>query len=431
MFYSVIKKGNAATEGIVTLTVAGSLTAKTCRSRSPIHCCRRACRLFGVPSVTRIIAIGVSILCALTLFPGRSLAADSLTQHLTVKPAIEPGSNVFTNDQEWDGASSINVFSATDLAYKGNITTGTMAQMLLSPDGKTAYTVSVYMKRISYGEAEMVLQSFDVATLSLIKEIALPPKFAMITPYQHLLAQSADGRYIYVQNATPATSVTVVDVAAGKVAGEIPTPGCFGIYPSLQGRKFTVICGDGTFASYVLKEDGATADRTQSKQIFDVDKDPLFLPAQRASADLIFISYHGNVYRISDTGASVRLLETFSVTQGITGGWAPGGYELIAYNKRNDVLFIGMHPDAKDGSHKQGAQEIWAYGMAKRKLLYRSPVEEVLAMTVSDDAVPVLFAIKEKTVMRFEVDPDAKFVLKKTGEALNSGPYNLEVEWRP
>ena len=379
----------------------------------------------------RIIGIGVSVLCVLSVLPGWSLEAEFRPQHLTVKPTIEPGANVFTNDQEWGGASSINVFSAKDLTYKGNLSSGTMAQMLLSPDGKTAYTVSVYMKRIAYGEAEMVLQSFDVATLSPTKEIALPPKVAMLTPYQDMLAQSADGKYIYVQNATPATSVTVVDVVTGKVTGEIPTPGCFGIYPSLQGIKFSVICGDGTFASYSLKAGGASADRTQSEKIFDVDKDPLFMPTQRAGADLIFISYHGNVYRVSDSDAAVQLLETFSVTEGIKGGWAPGGYEPIAYNKRNGVLFIGMHPNAKDGSHKQGAAEIWAYSLGGRKLLHRSPVEGIVALTVSDDAVPVLFALKEKAVMRFEVDPETKFALKKTQERLNPGPYNLEVELRP
>lgn len=373
--------------------------------------------------------ISVSIFCMLLSFPSWPLAAD--LQHLTVKPTIDPGANVFSIDQEWGGASSINVFSAADLTYKGNLGSGTMAQMLVSADGKTAYTASVYMKRIAYGEAEMVLQSFDVPTLSPTKEITLPPKFAMLTPYEHMLAQSADGRYVYVQNATPATSVTVVDLKAGKVAGEIPTPGCFGIYPSLQANKFSVICGDGTFASYVLKADGATADRTQSKKIFDVDKDPIFTSTQRAGADLVYVSFHGNVYQVSDSGSAIQLLGTFSLTDRTTEGWAPGGFQPIAYNKRYGVLFVGMHPDAKDGSHKQGAKEIWAYNLEGKKLLQRSPVEDVLALTVSEEPVPVLFALKDKAVMRFEADPQAKFSLKKTNERRNFGTYNLEVVLRP
>jgi methylamine dehydrogenase heavy chain len=385
----------------------------------------------------KISATVFPVLCILSAFPCWTTAEEFQPQHLTVKAAIDPGANIFTNDQEWNGASSIDVFSAADLAYKGNMSSGSMAQMLVSPDGKTAYTVSVYLKRYAYGEPEMVLQAFDVATLSPLREIALPPKFAMGTAYTALLAQSADGRYIYVQNATPATSVTVVDVVAGTVTGEIPTPGCFGIYPSVAGTRFSVACGDGTFASYALEPDGKSADRAQSEKIFDVDSDPIFMHAQRIGPDLLFISYHGNVYRLSDSGAAVQLAEKYSVTDGVRGGWAPGGYEMIAYNKSNNVLFIGMHPNAKDGSHKQGAKEIWAYDLAARKTLSRSAVPGALALTVSDDKIPVLYAVADggskdaKTLIRFEASPTEKFALRKTAVALNPGEYNLEVALRP
>jgi methylamine dehydrogenase heavy chain len=35
---------------------------------------------------------------------------------------------------------------------------------------------------------------------------------------------SADEKFLFLQNATPATSVTVVDLVANKFAGEIPIP---------------------------------------------------------------------------------------------------------------------------------------------------------------------------------------------------------------
>jgi methylamine dehydrogenase heavy chain len=355
---------------------------------------------------------------------------DFQPQRLTNKPAIDAGANVFSLDQEWGGSSSIQVFSATDLTYKGNMSGGTMAQMLLSADGKRAYVASVFMKRITYGEAEMVLQAFDVASLSPVKEVILPPKFAMLNPYESMLAQSADGQYVYVQNATPATSVTVVDIVAGKVTGEIPTPGCFGIYPSQQGHKFSVICGDGTFASYALNADGSAADRTPSKKIFDVDEDPIFLASQRAGADLIYISFHGNIYRVSDQGPAIELASKIPMTEGIHGDWAPGGFGVIAYSRQHDVLFISMHPHAKDGSHKEASKEIWAYKLAEHKLLHRSPVEGVRSLSVSDGPRPMLVGLKEKTLTRFEVE-QPEFKLQKTHERANSGASNLEVALRP
>jgi methylamine dehydrogenase heavy chain len=352
-------------------------------------------------------------------------------QHLTVKAAIDPGPNVFTTSVGDAGAGSINVFSATDLKFKGNMTTGSMGQTLIARDGKTAYTTSVYLKRISYGDPEFILQVYDVATLSPTKEIPLPPKLAMVGAQEPMLAQSADGRLVYVQNATPATSITVVDVTVGKVTGEIPAPGCYGIYPSLEGHKFSAICGDGTFASFTLNAEATSAERSQSKKIFDVDKDPIFVPTARVGTDFVFISFHGNIYRVSDNGPAIKLVETYSVTAGVDPGWAPGGAQLITYNKANDVLFIGMHPNAKEGSHKTPAKEIWAYNLRTKKLLYRSPVDDVLALTASDAPVPVIYAGKAKVLFRLEVDPDAKFALKKSHEAYNPGTENSPVILRP
>jgi methylamine dehydrogenase heavy chain len=381
--------------------------------------------------MARIVGLVLLTLFVGAAFPGLAADATFVPQHLTVKPAIDPGANVFTTPIAVNGAGTIHVFNAADLRYKGSMSSGAMAQMLLSRDGKLAYSASVYAKRVIYGEREMVLQIDDVATLSVIKEIPLPPKIAMVVSLEAMMGQSADGRYVYIQNATPATSVTVVDVIAGNVTGEIPSPGCFGIYPSLEGDRFSTICGDGTFASYTLKANGASADRTQSKKIFDVDKDPIFMSAARVGADWVFISYHGNIYRVADSGPTIKLSDTYSVTAGVDGGWAPGGAQLIAYNRGHNVLFVGMHPNAREGSHKEPATEIWAYDLASRKLLYRSPVDGVMALTASDAPAPVLYASKPKLLLRFEADPEAKFVLKKTHEVYNPGPENVEIIWRP
>jgi methylamine dehydrogenase heavy chain len=375
--------------------------------------------------------LAVAALCFWASVSSGAVDSPFRSQHLTVKTAIDPGPNVFTTSVGDAGAGSINVFSATDLKFKGNMTTGSMGQTLIARDGKTAYTTSVYLKRISYGDPEFILQVYDVATLTPTKEIALPPKLAMVGAQEPMLAQSADGRLVYVQNATPATSITIVDVTAGKVTGEIPAPGCFGIYPSLQGHKFSAICGDGTFASFTLNAQETSAERSQSKKIFDVDKDPIFVPTARVGTDLVFISFHGNVYRVSDSGPAIKLMETYSVTAGVDPGWAPGGAQLITYNKANDVLFIGMHPNAKEGSHKTPAKEIWAYNLHTKKLLYRSPVDDVLALTASDAPVPVIYAGKAKVLLRLEVDPEAKFALKKSHEAYNPGTENSPVILRP
>ena len=303
--------------------------------------------------------------------------------------------------------------------------------MLISPDGRTAYTASIYQRRYTYGEVETALQIFDVATLTLRREILLPNKLAMLAPYDSLVAQSADGRYVYVQNATPATSVTVVDLARGKVAGEIATPGCFGIYPAAAGHRFTSICGDGTFAAYDLSPDGGSATTSRSGKIFDVDADPLFLQSARLGGDLLFISFKGNLYRVADAKAAPLLRETRSLVRGVAGGWAPGGYQVLAYSRRADVLFVAMHPNARNGSHKDGAREIWAYGLGTGRLLSRSPVDGVMSIAVTDDAAPILFALKDKETQRYQADPAAEFALHRSHERANTLFLSYDVAVRP
>jgi methylamine dehydrogenase heavy chain len=361
----------------------------------------------------------------------RSANAPFQPQHLTLKPAIDVGPNVFTRRNLEGGGGSILVFNASNLSLKGSMPVGSSGQMALSRDGKRAFAASIFMKRYVYGDLEDVLQVFDVATLSLITEIQLPPKLALVDPLQPLLVESADGRYILVQNATPASSVTVVDMRAGRVVGEIPTPGCFGIYPALVGNRFSTICGDGTFASYTLKADGTSAERSQSAKIFDADTDAIFVPFQRVGSELVFVSFTGNLYRLDDTESIVRLVDKRSITAGITGDWRPGGAQVIAYNTPNKVLFIGMHPHGKEGSHKVPAKEIWAYSFDSMKVLYRSPVDDIWALTVTDTSIPIVYASKHDRLFRFEVDPEAKFALKESHRAYNPGSYNNQIQYRP
>jgi methylamine dehydrogenase heavy chain len=364
-------------------------------------------------------------LCGIALLTGAAAAQDAefVPETFGVKEAIEPGANIFVGKQEWNGASSIEVYSADDLTNKGNMTAGGMFEFLVAPDGKTAYTQSTYLARYTHGASEQVLTVYDVNTLSITKEILLPNKAAMVAAYQPMLEQSADGKLIFVQNATPATSVSVVDVAAGKVVQELPTPGCWGIYPSLEGHVFSAICGDGTFASFDVGADGAGTTKTASAKIFDPDSDPIFIDSERVGTDLAFISFHGNVYLLSDATGTIVQSDMFSIMDGQPEGWAPGGYQVLAYNDANGVLFVPMHEDAKDGSHKNASAEIWAYDIAARAMLYQSPAEGIVSLAVTDAAEPVLYGLNEDEaeVISYAADSKARFALKKTASGGGTG----------
>jgi len=364
----------------------------------------------------RLVSAAMTSLLYTTFMVATTQAEDFKPEVLTVEKTIAAGPNVFVEWSGWDAASKIHIYSQADLSYKGFISSGLTSQFITSHDGKTLYLLSTYMKRFTTGPIESVLEIYDISTLTKIKEVVLSGKAAMSIAMNGLLEHSSDDKYVYVQNATPATSVSVVDVASGTVLTEVPTPGCYGIIPATSGYKFSTLCGSGQIKTVALK--GTEYTLTASEKIFDVDSDALFIHSERrGNGDLIFTSFNGNLYLVSDKDEKVKLKEKIAVSADIEGNWAPGGYSITAYNKPNDMVFMIMHPDAEEGSHKDASTEIWAYSLKQKKLLSRSAAEGLIALDATQDKIPKLFGSNEndESVDMFAPTKGTKFDYEKTG----------------
>jgi methylamine dehydrogenase heavy chain len=353
----------------------------------------------------------------------QSFAADIFKPEVfTVEKAIKPGPNILVNAASWDGSSKIHVYGQDGLLYKGLMGIGLTSQFVVSADGKTAFVLSDYMKRYTYGPVESVLQIFDIATLTPVREILVPTKAVKAIGMTNLIELSADEKFLYIQNATPATSVTVVDLAQNKVVSEVPTPGCYGIYAAKKAGKFSTLCGSGQIKTYTL-EGGEYKTETSTK-IFDVDADPLYIHAQRRSnGQLIFTSFNGNLYLLDDSGKNVVLQEKLEVTRGIEGNWVPGGYAVSVYHKPSDQVFMVMHSGAYEGSHKDVSEEIWAYNLAKKKLVSRSEAIGLVALAVTQDKQPKLYGSneEEETVDEYTVSDAKKYLFSKTASDEKAG----------
>lgn len=367
-----------------------------------------------------------AMLAAQVAAPASVLAQDVafVPETVTAKERVDPGPKVFVNVQNWDGGPSVvRFYSTADLSVVGTADAGSQSHFAISGDGKTVYIASGYYSRLSSGTGEHVVRVFDVDTASLVKEIQLPVKVSQYTDDVSLMQLSADEKYLYIQNATPATSVTVVDLQQGKVVQEVPSPGCFGIYPTLEGHGYSTICGDGSFATMTLSADGTGFASKKSAPIFDPEADPIYLSFDRAGSDLLFISYKGVVHRLSDSDGVIKTVATTPIAEGVAGDWGTSGYTVVSYNEPNGVLFVPMASGRHDGSHYHAAEEIWAYDLHNRKLLYRSPVQGITSVITTDDKVPTLFGldIGEEKIVKYEVDPEAKFVAKKVAEHATQG----------
>lgn len=359
-----------------------------------------------------------------------SQAAESFRpERIGVEKTIKPGPNVYVMDQSWSGATNITFLSADNLKTKGSISTGLIAQMDISMDKKSLYTASTYPKRIVWGPIDAVVQKFDIQTASLAKEMETLPKMAEVSANINSFKLSHNNLYAFVQNATPAASVSVIDLETGKNLLEVPTPGCWAIYPSDDDKRFSSLCGDGTVTSYQLSDDLKSYTATKSDKIFDAVHDPLFITAQRDGDNTYFTSFNGNIYVLNDKQAKVTLVNKFNYNQGIKGHWVPGGFEILAFNKPSNLLFVAMHPNGHEGSHKDGAKEVWGINMATHKVVTRVKVKDPISIAVSQTPSPVLFTLSEGenneggTVDRYTFS-GPNMMVKHTGEVKGLGTFN-------
>lgn len=279
--------------------------------------------------------------------------------------------------------------------FLGMIGTGFGALMLPSRDGRSLYAVTTYHPRLSRGPRTDVVEIHDAQSLELKAEIDIPPRRAQGISYRSMLASSADGRFLYIQNATPATSVGIVDLVTKKHVGEVQTPGCWSIQAWEQGYRFSAICGDGTLLTVTLDDAGQAVSRERSGKFFDPDTDPIYIHPEISGDQRHFVSYTGNVYGVRLSGdapafdAPWPLLDARDRKQ----AWRPGGLQISALHRASDTLFVNMHDKGAEGTHKNPSKEIWAFDLKTRKRTARLPSNHAVSLAVSQGAQPLLYSL--------------------------------------
>jgi methylamine dehydrogenase heavy chain len=292
--------------------------------------------------------------------------------------------------------SKILVFDGDTFRFLGEVSNGFFGLYALSGDGTTLYSATTFFARDDHGPRTDVVELYDTDTLNLRGEIPLSPHRAQSTAYAPYLTESAGGTYLFVQDATPASSVQVVDVGRRKVLAEIPTEGCFGIYPSpVVAGRFSSLCGDGAAVTVTFDADGHEVSRQRSAIFFDPDKDPLFIAGVPGWDKTIFVSFLGNIHVLDFSGAVAAQQSTWPLVTGadLAAGWRPGGYQLMAYSRDAGQLFIGMHPHGYDGSHKNAALSIWRVDLASHAIRARGPGLGATLLAVTAGSAPKLFAL--------------------------------------
>mgnify|MGYP001221583760 CR=1 FL=1 len=316
------------------------------------------------------------------------------------------------------------VLNPETLEMIGLIGTGFAGQFYVPKGRDEVYVATSYYPKLTRGDRSDWLEVYDTQTLELKKEIRIVSRRAQALNYRPLMQASTDGRFMFVQNATPATSVTVVDMKAGKQSGEVPNPGCYGIYPAAaKPNVFSTLCGDGTMRSFTLDAKGSKASAKASAKFFDADKDALFLHAEQDGDTLWFVSFQGVVHKVSIAGETATVEDSFALAKDVEGDWRPGGYQPMALDAKAGMLYVLMHKGGAEGSHKNPAEEIWAIDLKAKKVAGRSPTQPATTLAILPGAKPALFGVNpiDAAVIRYDIEAGGAVKETKTakvGEAV-------------
>jgi len=369
------------------------------------------------------VCFSAAIVCVLVAFAHAAraeLAADT-PKVLTLAPSnfhrlyvqdIPPAHAV-------DGR--IHILDGDNFHVLGQLPNGFFGLMALSADSTTLYNATTYFARGDHGTRTDVVELFDTTTLALQGEIALPPRRVQSTAHASYMAESAGGTYLFVQGATPASSVIVVDLTQRRVLAEFPTAGCFGIYPSpIVAGRFSTLCGDGAAVTIGFDTAGHETERKRSDKLFDPEKDALFITGAPDGATTLFVSFLGNVHQIDFSGPAATQSTPWPLVTGgdVAQGWRPGGMEVVAFSQATGQLYVAMHAHGTEGSHKSPAEAIWRVDVASHRVKARGPGAGATVLAVSAGPNPVLFSVDGDIANMTRFDGDT---LKQTGASNSTG----------
>ncbi len=307
----------------------------------------------------------------------------------------------------------------------GTIPATMLANIVIAPDKKNFYVAETIWSRSDHGTRQDLLQVYDAKTLSLTKEIELPPRALAVFAAQDF-AVSSDNKWGFIFNMSPATSVSLVDLKAGKVAQTVDIPGCALVYPWKTGG-FSSLCGNGSLTNVAF--DGGSPTVTHTKPFFDSNNDPVFEQAivDQKTGQAIFISYTGKVYT-TVLGPDPKISAPWSLQEAAglpavgTGvqelAWRPGGQQPFAWNAAKGELFVLMHP-GNHWSHKTEGSQVWVFNVAEKKLLRRIDLPQPASgIAASPDNDALLYATGHR-------DGPITVINSSTGDVIKTIPARV------
>ena len=153
------------------------------------------------------------------------------------------------------------------------------------------------------------------------------------------------------------------------------------------------MCSDASIISYQLDEKGEVASKYKTKPFFDIEKDALFERPVIVDGVAYFPTFQGNVREIDLRGSRAKPGKQWSLLnkEDKKANWRPGGMNLNDADAMGHMYLL-MHPEGEEGSHKYPGAEIWVYDVKNKKRVNRIALKMPgLTIEVSEDKAPYLY----------------------------------------
>ena len=279
----------------------------------------------------------------------------------------------------------------TQEQVKGSLAYANIANFQWSKRRNEFYVGETVYARGTRGERTDVLTIWDTGTLAPVDEVLLPGgKRAQLGSQWYHPILFGDDRFLLMLNFSPATSVNVIDLDKREKVNDIAIPGCVLLYPT-GDRGFTSICSNGAMLTTLLDEDGQTVSQTRTEPFFDTNTEPYFTqPVIDAGGRAFFYSYFGDVMEVDLSGSLAVKGDRWSLLtdRDRRGGWRPGGAKSSALDDRG-LMYILMHPNGYNGSHKKNNPEVWVIDLERRVRVARYKLKnQAASVFITPSAAP-------------------------------------------
>ncbi|WP_299771555.1 amine dehydrogenase large subunit [uncultured Pseudoteredinibacter sp.] len=308
-----------------------------------------------------------------------SLQAEIQPEPLPVYETLPkqlPDSVLFAHDANFEALVAGRVV-AIDLAkqsrrYLGAMDAAQFASFIQSTRKPELYVAETHYSRTTRGERTDVISIYDAESLKQDGEIILPGnKRGQVVSHRYTFRLVDNDRFLLVFNFTPAASVSVIDMDSREIVEEVQMPGCGLIYPTGK-RGFSSFCSNGAMYSAQLDANGKLSEQQKLPPLFSVDEDPLFDKPVFHKGVAYFPSYKSLVQVVDLSAAKPKDLGSWSLLseQELKDNWRPGGWQIATMDDAGH-LYVLMHKDGKDGTHKSGGPEVWVYDVNTQKRLQK------------------------------------------------------------